>query len=138
MFTNLASNPLQKWKQGKWFACWEGEPEGDFTCTLSVSVAVQENKIKPRKGQAYGWHKLLEEIKDQIQLHSVDTIEAITLYSTHWHRLLFAEATTSTAVSEATSTHPNRFAVLSKENTPQHKTCNEVQRRSYHLNTEHP
>jgi hypothetical protein len=55
VFTNPANNPLQKWKQGRWFAIWEGEPEGDYTCTLYVSVYVQENKIKPQKGQNHGW-----------------------------------------------------------------------------------
>lgn len=65
VFTNPSSNPLQRWKQGKWFACWEGELD-------------RENKIKPKRGHTCGWFRVPLEIRDRIQLHLAKGLEAIT------------------------------------------------------------
>ena len=118
VFTNPTANPLQKWKYGKWFAEWTGELDGDYICTLYVSVPVQENKIKPRKGHSYGWHKVPQDIRECISLHTTETIEAVQEERASWHKMIQAEASHSKPGSEATTTHQNRFAVLSEE-TPQ-------------------
>lgn len=68
VFTNPAANPLQRWKQGRWFADWTCELDGDHTCTLYVSVTAHESKIKPRKGHTFGWHKIPQEIRERIQV----------------------------------------------------------------------
>lgn len=117
VFTNPASNPLQKWRQGKWFAEWTGELDGEYTCTFYVCVPVQEYKIKPRKGHSYGWHKLPQEIRERILLHNTEAIEAVKEESTSWHKMVKGEASCSKPGSETATTHQNRFAVLSEETT---------------------
>jgi len=87
VFTNPSANPLQKWKQGKWFANWEGDPEGVYTCTLYVTVLAQENKIKPRKGHAHSWIRLPGDISNRVQLHSSNDIEAIEEDCLSWYKL---------------------------------------------------
>lgn len=116
VFTNPASNPLQKWKQGKWFAYWEGEREGEHTCTLFVSVPVQENKIKPRKGHAHGWHSMPGEINERIQLHNLEAIEEITSDSAQWNNLISPDTTSSSELGAAAD-NQNRYTVLRGENT---------------------
>ena len=117
VFPNPASNPLQRWKQGKWFAEWTSELEGDHACTLYVCVQVQESKLKPRKGHTHGWHTIPQDIKEQIHLHNTKAIAAIQEERTSWLRMVQMEASSSKPGSEATTTHQNRFAVLSDENT---------------------
>jgi hypothetical protein len=117
VFTNPSLNPLQRWKQGRWFANWEGELEGDHTCTLFVTVPVQESKIKPRRGQACSWSKIPNEIKNRIQLHTSEEIEAITEDRTHWFQMIYPEAPDTNSTPKTKATHQNRFAVLSEENT---------------------
>lgn len=117
VFTNPSSNPLQKWKQGMWFANWEGELEGDHTCTLYVGVFVQENKIKPRKGQMFGWPKVPVEIRERIQAHSTDSIEAVTNDCIHWFGMTQPNSNISTPTTKTTTTHQNCFAALNEENS---------------------
>ena len=74
VFPNPTANPLQKWKHGKWFTIWEGEKEGDQTCTLYVCIKVQDLKLKTRKGHNVGWQKLPSDIQRRIQDHSEDGI----------------------------------------------------------------
>lgn len=118
VFTNPASNPLQKWRQGKWFADWTGELDGDYVCNLYVCVLVQENKIKPRKGHTYGWNKIPQDIRERIQMHTSEAIEAVQEEQAHWIKMIHEEASCNQSGSEATKTHQNRFAVLSEETTP--------------------
>ena len=116
VFPNPAANPLQKWRQGKWFANWGGDTEGDQVCTLYVSVLTQENKFKPRKGHAYSWIRVPEIIREQIQSHPSDDIEAITEDRTHWHNLTFtSEATSNRPSPTVGSAHHNRFAALGED-----------------------
>jgi hypothetical protein len=58
VFTNSAANPLQKWQQGRWFASWSKEAEGDHTCTLFVSIQVgstnsNQGRAKTSSGYIY-------------------------------------------------------------------------------------
>jgi hypothetical protein len=117
VFPNPSSNPLQKWKQGRWFANWEGDLEGDHVCTLYVGIFVQENKFKPRKGQMFGWQKVPVEIQERIQAHSTSSIEAITEDSIHWFSMTQLDSSTNTSTVKIATTHQNRFAALSEEDT---------------------
>lgn len=63
VFTNPSANSLQMWKQGKWFARWEMEGEGDHICTLYVQIPAQEHKLKPRKGYVHSWFPIPLEIQ---------------------------------------------------------------------------
>ena len=118
VFAKPSFNPLQKWKQGRWFAYWESDLEGAHTCSLFVTVPAQESKIKPKKGNTYGWSKLPTEIKDRIHAHSSEGIEAIELDKTHWFKLVQAESPSNNQATVAT-THPNRFAILNEATTTQ-------------------
>lgn len=115
VFTNPAQNPLQRWKQGKWFAKWDEVTEGEHACTLYVSVFVQESRIKPRKGQSCSWHKLPDTIKNHIDTHASEAIEAITGEQAHWSKITQLETNPSLTKSETATKHPNRFAVLSED-----------------------
>ena len=84
IFTKQAPNPLQKWKHGCWFSSWEGDSEGEHTCTLYVSVHVQETKIKPRKGQNFGWRRVPTAIWERINLHNPDKIEDSEAERAQW------------------------------------------------------
>jgi hypothetical protein len=117
VFPNPSSNPLQKWKQGRWFANWEGDLEGDHVCTLYGGIFVQENKFKPRKGQMFGWQKVPVEIQERIQAHSTSSIEAITEDSIHWFSMTQLDSSTNTSTVKIATTHQNRFAALSEEDT---------------------
>ena len=46
IFNNPNTTPFHKWSQGRWYAQWTTETEGEHTCTLYVSVAVPEAKVK--------------------------------------------------------------------------------------------
>ena len=75
-FNNNLSNPFQQWQQGKWFASWVEEAEGEFTCTIFVCVTVTEQKVKPRKGQNFRWQQVPEEIRAHLIAHEEDNIVA--------------------------------------------------------------
>jgi hypothetical protein len=87
IFNNNLSNPFQKWTQGRWFVYWLGGLQGEHTCTLFVSVAIQENKVKPRKGQNIGWHKVLIETREVLNTHTTYTIAILEGEHTTWHKM---------------------------------------------------
>ena len=115
IFTNKNPNPLQKWKQGCWFAHWEEDSDCEHTCTLYVGVQVQENKIKIQKGHNFGWCKVPPQIWARITAHNLDTIQDCEADRSSWQQMMgmprhrFAKPTTSTGSSQ------NRFSVLSEE-----------------------
>lgn len=116
VFPNPTSNPLQRWKQGRWYANWERELDGGYTCTLYVSVLVQEPKFKPRRGQSHNWSKIPGEIGHHLQLHKSDMVETIMENQIQWHTLIHnAESSSNNPPTEVTATLQNRFAALSDE-----------------------
>ena len=62
IFNNNLSNPFQKWNQGRWYSQWGQGTEGEYICTLFVSIDVPEHKVKPRKGLHMGWRREPREI----------------------------------------------------------------------------
>lgn len=79
IFNNNLSNPFQKWSQGRWFANWREDADGEHTCTLIASITVPEAKVKPRKGQNFKWQPIPTEIQAQIAAHTLDNIAPIEL-----------------------------------------------------------
>ena len=122
IFTSKVPNPLQKWKHGCWFACWEGDSEGDHICTLYVIVQVQETKLKPRKGQNFGWRRVPNKIWERIHLHSSDIIEDSEAERTQWQQMIGSPHRHSIKPTISAGSSPNRFSVLSEEDflTTQH------------------
>lgn len=99
-----------------WYAKWEQELEGDYTCTLYVNVLVQEHRIKPKKGHTFNWSSLPGEISHNMQPHSYEAAEVIREDSIQWNRLIHnIEPSLVPPTPEETTTHHNRFTVLSEE-----------------------
>jgi hypothetical protein len=115
IFTSKAPNPLQKWKHGCWFANWEGDSDGEHTCTLYVTVQVQETKIKPRKGQNFGWRKVPTKIWERITSHNSTKIEDSEAERTHWQQMIGVPRRSSTKPNTSTGPPQNRFSVLTEE-----------------------
>lgn len=128
VFTNPSLNPLQRWKHGKWFARWEGDKEGDQTCTLYVCLKVQEQKLKPKKGHNVGWQKLPDDVRDRIQSHIEDTIETFADEDLFWSKPAKKTQHPPSASTQLTTTvHPNRFSILSEADTNTPSSLYEVE-----------
>jgi hypothetical protein len=125
VFTNPSLNPLQKWRHGKWFVSWEEEAEGDQICTLHVGIQVQENKLKPRKGQQHGWSISPDDLRDRLQAHNTDTIETLEDNLHIWHKTPSKQHTATTSTQEASIAHPNRFSILRERSTHTPSQLNE-------------
>lgn len=116
VFTTKITNPLQKWGHGKWVAIWDEDHNGTQTCTLYVSVPVQEAKIKPRKHLNLGWKRVPEEIWCRFNSHNSEDIVDITENRMAWHQLLYTSTTQSSVPHPPISvTTPNRFSALGEE-----------------------
>lgn len=87
IFNNNLSNPFQKWDQGRWFGGWTEDSEGEHTCTLFVSVAVLESKVKPRKGHNYKWRPVPVTLREQIIAHTPDTIASTEDRHRQWFQM---------------------------------------------------
>jgi hypothetical protein len=121
IFTNKSPNPLQKWKHGCWFSGWEVDSEGEHTCTLYVIVQVQETKLKPRKGQNFGWRRVPTKIWERIHVHSADMIEDSEAERTQWQKMIGTPRRNSTKPNLSAGSSPNRFSVLSEEEDLTHQ-----------------
>ena len=117
VFTNKSPNPLQKWKQGRWFANWEEAAEGEYTCFLYVSIKVHETKIKPRRGQSLGWRRVPSQLWERISSHTSDTIADSTEDSYQWQQMIAKSPHngTKTPVQPTGITPHNRFSALVEE-----------------------
>lgn len=115
VFTNPFAQPSQKWKQGCSIASWAGDSEGEHTCTLYISVPVQENKVKPRKGQNFGWNWVPIEIRERINQHTTNTIEEIDRDRLPWQKMIGNPVGINQIHRDEADTLHNRFSILSKE-----------------------
>lgn len=115
VFTSKVPNPLQKWKHGCWFASWEGDSEGDHICTLYVSVQVQETKIKPRKGQNFGWHKVPAPIWERITSHNSTQIADSEGERSYWQQMIGIPRRSLNKPNPFTGPQQNRFSILTEE-----------------------
>ena len=115
IFTNKAPNPLQKWKQGCWFSHWEVDTEEEHICTLYVSVQVQDTKIKPRKGQNFGWRKVPTQILEMLTSHNSTRIEDSDNERSHWQQMIGTPRRSSNKPTTSTGLPQNRFSVLTED-----------------------
>lgn len=115
IFTSKAPNPLQKWKHGCSFAGWEGDSEGEHTCTLYIIVQVQEAKLKPRKGHNFGWRRVPTKIWERVTLHSSDRIEDSEAERTQWQQVVGSTRRSFIKQTPAAGLSPNRYSVLSED-----------------------
>lgn len=118
VYTHKSASPIQKWKNCTWFSSWEGETEGEQVCTLYAYAPIQESKVKPRKGQQFGWRKIPEKMWDRINLHNSETIVDVTSDRPQWQKMVgsYPSNTLRKATQTVSSLH-NRFSALSEEET---------------------
>lgn len=116
VFNNKVPNPLQKWKHGRWFAKWEEQKEGEFTCTLYVSIKVQEAQLKPRRGQNLGWRQVSLPIWERISTHLSDSIADCTEEAQQWQQMVAKHTHPGSKIAQQSgSKPPNRFSALLEE-----------------------
>ena len=110
VFNNNLSNPFQKWAQGNWYAQWKQGSDGEFICTLFLSIDVPEQKVKPRKGLHLTWRKEPPEVSTLLAERETDEIQAVDPDYPHWTKMAgrLPEKTTEPAPPES----HNRFASL--------------------------
>jgi hypothetical protein len=119
IFNNNLSNPFQTWNQGSWFASWVEDVEGEHTCTLLVSVAVLESKVKPKKGQNFQWQTVPATIREQIARNSS---AMITLVDEQQWSIMIGKQQPNSAVK-----HPHRSATSNLEKTTSSAALNTTQ-----------
>lgn len=111
IFNNNLSNPFQKWAQGSWYAQWGPGAEGEYICTLYVSIDVPEQKVKPRKSHSMSWRKKPEEVSIARMLPVTEDIQPIATDLTTWQTM--AGRLPGKKANEQTPPEShNRFATL--------------------------
>lgn len=88
VFNNQDNFPFQKWSQGKWHAHWTVTLEGDHLCSLYVTIATPENKIKIRKGKDIIWRPLLGTITELLTNVPSEEIQVVGEKAIHWHEMI--------------------------------------------------
>lgn len=116
IFSNNLTSPFQKWTQGIWHANWTTSTEGEHTCTLYVTVAVPEAKVKIGKGPDFGWVNIPGPILTTIQGNTPEQIQDATSQGDQWQAMAGTKEL-STFKPHPMVASPNRYAVLSGEET---------------------
>jgi hypothetical protein len=115
MFNNQHNTPFQTWDQGLWFSQWEKLPDGEHVCTLYVSIAAPESKIKIRKGRKIGWRAIPESIKTALTSTQTDTIQEVAELKPQWQIMTGKRDFLHTRQQAPTPTESNPFSVLNVE-----------------------
>jgi hypothetical protein len=115
IFNNQHNTPFQTWDQGRWFSQWEETSEGEHLCTLYVSIAAPESKIKIRKGRNIGWRDIPENIKSTLNTTQTDTIQDVAELKSQWQTMSGKRDFLHTRQQASTPTGKNPFSVLSEE-----------------------
>lgn len=113
IFNNQYNTPFQQWDQGLWFSQWDNTGEGEHICTLYVSIAVPESKIKIRKGRSIGWRNVPEDVKVILTNTSqAEMIQEVADLQNQWQNMTGRRTSNP---SPSTPTARNPFSVLSEE-----------------------
>ena len=110
IFNNNLSNPFQEWNQGRWYAQWGKGEDGEYICTLFVSVDVPKHKVKPRKGVNMGWRREPTEVSIVLTSTTTEEIQVVEPNHTLWKKMAGRLPMTTTELS-APESH-NRFVAL--------------------------
>ena len=113
IFSNQHNTPFQKWEQGLWFAQWDSTGDGENICTLYVSIAAPEAKIRIRKGRNIGWRNITGSIKEALLQAQAETIQEVADLRKHWQRMKGTKDTNPSGQTTPTANNP--FAALSDE-----------------------
>ena len=115
IFNNQYTTPFQTWDQGRWFSQWEKTADGDHICTLYVSIAAPESKIKIRKGRNIGWKTIPEIIKTTLNSPQSGAIQDVAELKSQWQIMSGKRDLLYTDQQAPTPTERNPFSVLSEE-----------------------
>ena len=115
IFNNQHNTPFQKWDQGLWFSQWETTQEDDHVCTLFVSIAAPETKIRIRKGRNIGWRTIPSSIQPLLISTKTDLIQDVAELGEQWQEMAGGRSCRPGSQQPATTTTRNPFSILSKE-----------------------
>lgn len=114
IFNNNLSSPFQRWTQGHWYAQWEQGAEGEYVCTLYVSIDVPEHKVKPRKGNNVGWRREPVEISATLASNNTVDIQVVESENSLW-KSMAGRLSSLKNVDPSPPEFHNRFATLLDE-----------------------
>jgi hypothetical protein len=117
IFNNQHNTPFQQWDQGRWFSHWETTPDEEHVCTLYVSIAAPEAKIRIRKGRKMGWRNIPLSIKTILSSSTTDLIQDVAELRDQWQDMAGGTRDTSNSTRKQPATTParNPFSILSEE-----------------------
>ena len=118
VFSNSSTSPFQRWTQGRWFSQWAQTADGEFTCTMYVSIVVPENKIKVRKGKDIGWTKIPQATQAILATTAAEEIQEVEDTEACWQETAGHE--------EESQADYNPFSVLREEETPEGGKTNDM------------
>ena len=116
VFNNQHTTPFQAWSQGHWFSHWTRAADGDHTCTLFVSIAVPEHKIKIRKGRDLSWRAIPSAAKEALLRVETEDVQEAQEAGLYWKAMACGRNDPSTSSHAPVPTAPNPFSVLREEN----------------------
>lgn len=115
VFNNQHNTPFQKWSQGLWHSQWARSNDGEHVCTLYVSIAVPEHKVKFRKGRELGWRSVPEPIKEVLSTSNLDEIQETTEGGRHWKAMAGGRFSNNNPPQTQVGAGQNPFSVLGGE-----------------------
>ena len=116
IFNNQHNTPFQKWDQGCWFSQWSMTEEGEHLCTLYVSIAAPENKIRIRKGRNFSWRNVPTNITTLLTSTQTEQIQDVADLSAQWQDMAGQRDTpTNLKAQPATPKGKNPFSILRME-----------------------
>ena len=84
IFNNQHNTPFQKWDQGLWFSQWITTQGEEHVCTLYVSIAAPETKIRIRKGRNIGRRNIPTSIQPILLNSKTELIQDVAELGDQW------------------------------------------------------
>lgn len=117
IFNNPHNTPFQKWSQGRWHAHWTPTADGEQLCTIFVTIAPPENKIKIRKGKQLKWKPSPPSIMELLTCETSETIQVVGEHISAWSEMtgLHQEGSSHPPQNHTTAAKKSFSAMLDKE-----------------------
>jgi hypothetical protein len=108
IFNNQSTSPIYKWEHGNWFSQWTVSEDGEHLCTLYVTIAIPESKLKIRKGKALGWRSIPAAIHGILSDRHTEEIQKVGDRRNEWQEMSgLREVGSSTSTTEAVGNTPS-------------------------------